>query len=112
MNLGIPGNPNEAHTAGRFAMREDIRRIMRDGLDNDTSYGAADLMREVVQWASTHPIHYQLVLAFRPPAPFPPRGGISHAPEDTTPRLEHMPDQARGRAVRGAAICSTVHQDG
>lgn len=64
MNLGIPVNPNEAHTAGRFAMREDIRRIMRDGLDNDTSYVAADLMREVVQWASTHPINYQLVLAF------------------------------------------------
>ena len=64
MNLGIPVNPNEAHTAGRFALREDIRRIMRDGLDNDTSYVAADLMREVVQWASTHPINYQLVLAF------------------------------------------------
>ena len=25
--------------------------IMREGLDNDTSFVAADLMREVVQWA-------------------------------------------------------------
>lgn len=64
MSLGLPVNPNEAHTAGRFALREDIRRIMREGLENDTSYVAADLMREVVQWASTHPINYQLVLEF------------------------------------------------
>ena len=64
MSEAIPVNPNEAHTAGRFAMREDIRRIMREGLDNDTSFVAADLMREVVQWASTHPINYQLVLEF------------------------------------------------
>ena len=64
MNDAKPVNPNEAHTAGRFAMREDIRRIMREGLDNDTSFVAADLMREVVQWASTHPINYQLVLEF------------------------------------------------
>lgn len=64
MSEAIPVNPNEAHTAGRFALREDIRRIMREGLDNDTSFVAADLMREVVQWANTHPINYQLVLEF------------------------------------------------
>lgn len=64
MSLGLPVNPNKAHTAGRFAMREDIRRIMREGLSDDTSFVAADLMREVVQWASTHPINYQLVLEF------------------------------------------------
>lgn len=62
MNEAIPVNTAEAHTAGRFALREDIRRIMREGIQGDTDIQAADLMREVVQWANTHPLNWLALL--------------------------------------------------
>ena len=55
---------NQAPLEGIFALREQIRRIMREGIEGDTSLVAADLMREVVEWATARPDDYAALLAF------------------------------------------------
>ena len=74
-------NPNQAHVEGRFALREDVRRVMREGIESDTSLVAADLMREVVQWASTHPLNYLALLEFVNQPRFQPTKEATQAKE-------------------------------
>ena len=63
----MPTTKTDLHTAmltGIFALRDGVRAIMRDGVETDTSIVAADLIREVVEWAEDKPDDYQRVADF------------------------------------------------
>lgn len=50
--------------AGRIEMRDEIRRIMREGVEGNPSIIATDIMREGVEWARRNPDAYRALVDY------------------------------------------------